>query len=204
MVALLHNSKKRFYECLAKNILETFVPEEYSNLILSDKPDLRMGEGVGIEVTRVLLDGAGQASGIFEHIRGKGQFDPRYVGTLNSLDYGLLYVNGKVEGYGPNKACIVDNEPLKREFMKKVNKQYDLPQVDLFMFSPMTNWFEEVLIDDFMQWTNGIQGIKFRRIMVFETVTLYICDTSCHSLRMINVDHDGFLACVETAQNHAY
>ena len=47
-----HNDDKRYYEYLAKTILETFIPEQYSEIVLSDRPDLSIPGKLGIEVTK--------------------------------------------------------------------------------------------------------------------------------------------------------
>ncbi len=66
-----HDSQKKYYEYLAKLILESFLPERYHNLRCDEKPDLRMGTDYGIEVSRAMFEGEGKASAIFSRIKDK-------------------------------------------------------------------------------------------------------------------------------------
>ena len=195
--------QKIYFEYLAKLILETFVPSDYINLELKDKPDLRMGDSIGIEVTRVLIDGEGQASGIFEHVRDNNidSIDNRYLTTLDRIDYYLLQKNGEIIGYGPTNAMVVDSSPLNNSFSNKLRKTYDMSSVDIFMFSPMREWFEKDCIEEFMVWTNINGGDAFRRIMVYEYPCLYLYESK--QLRVINLDHDKCLQCIMEAKQYA-
>ena len=155
-----HNSEKVYYEQLAKLLLETFLPNDYQGLTVSDKPDLRMGEDHGIEVTRAVYEGDGQASGIFQHIKmkSKDQVDSRHLQTFDKIGYELIELNGIIGGYSPREATWVNNELLKRTFERKakIAKQYQSSTTDLFIFSPYSEWFEEHLIHAFMIWAENL------------------------------------------------
>ncbi len=47
-----HMQNKNYYENLAKLILEEFLPQRFYDLKLSDRPDIRQADWIGIEVTR--------------------------------------------------------------------------------------------------------------------------------------------------------
>ena len=58
-----HNFKKNYYECLAKLVLENALPETFDDLELTDKPDLKKTDQIGIEVTRTFFEGEAHADG---------------------------------------------------------------------------------------------------------------------------------------------
>lgn len=50
------HTKFDYNECYAKIVLEKFFPDEYKNLHISDRPDLRTEDGnIGIEVISAIL-----------------------------------------------------------------------------------------------------------------------------------------------------
>lgn len=189
-----HNAEKRYYECLAKLILETYLPDVYHGLEVSDCPDLRLGCDHGIEVTRVLYPNKAQISGIFHHIARKdiGTVDKRHLDTLKRLNAEIFSDDrGIVYGYSPGEAIWVNDDVLKKEFMKKTNKyqQYaaNVSTVDLFMFSPLNNWFEETLIRGLMQWVVEENACCFENIFVFEYDYLYAFNAPTRAFRTIPV-----------------
>ena len=196
-----HRLLKTYEEYLAKLLLETFMPEDYSDLVCDDKPDLRMGENIGVEVTRAISE-EGQASGIFEHLKGKADVDERHIKTIQDIEYELLYFNGMVVGYGPSSATIVDNVLLKQAFKKKLQKEYPLSIIDLFIFSPMNEWFEEECIKEFFVWSNDNSSKHFRRIMVFEYPYLYVYDTLNSQIKQIEIEYINYSCCIDKAKRH--
>lgn len=198
---------KIFNEYLSKLILEAFLPEDYNALVLSDAPDLRLNINTGIEVTRAMIDGAGQASGIFEHIRDKeiGEINPKHLKTLKKIDYQVRTKNDIVVGYGPKDAMIITDAPLKLALSKKADKvlHYNMDTIDLFIFSPGDNWFEEDVIRDFMNWSIDNGGLLFRQILVFEYSYLYKFETSRKAFSQIVIDKNKYLQCIEMAKAYA-
>ncbi len=175
-----HDKEKKYYEYLAKKILETYIPEKYENLTLSDRPDLRMGDNFGIEVTRAVYPNMTQASGTFQHIARKSisQVDGRHLSLLEKLGC-RVFTNEKgfVFGYVPYEAIWINDEVLKVAYQKKVNKYETTPLTtiknDLFIYSPMDNWLEEDLVKGFMEWVYKTQKSPFECIIVFEYSYLY-------------------------------
>lgn len=175
-----HDKEKKYYEYLAKKILETYIPEKYENLILSDRPDLRMGDKYGIEVTRAVYPDMTQASGVFQHIARKNiiQADSRHLLLLDKLGCRVL-TNEKriVFGYVPYEAIWINDEALKVAYQKKVKKYEMWPlsttKNDLFIYSPMDNWLEEDLVKGFMDWIDKTRKCPFECIIVFEYSYLY-------------------------------
>ena len=47
-----HARNKNYYENLAKFVLEEFLPKRFYDLKLSDRPDIRQADWIGIEVTK--------------------------------------------------------------------------------------------------------------------------------------------------------
>ena len=208
-----HNAEKRYYECLAKLVLETYMPEEYYDLKFSECPDLRMGCNRGIEVTRVLYPGNAQISGIFHHIARKDirTVDKRHLNTLKRLNAKIFSNDrGIIFGCSPNEAIWINNDVLKKEFSKKRNKfrNYvaNVSIVDLFMFSPMSNWFEEPIINEFTQWIVGENQNCFENIFVFEYGYLYAFNAPSKTFGVIPVEtesHERFVQLLEMAKSYS-
>ena len=54
-----HARNKNYYENLAKFVLEEFLPKRFYDLKLSDRPDIRQADWIGIEVTKGFLAKSG-------------------------------------------------------------------------------------------------------------------------------------------------
>ncbi len=205
---MTHNSEKLFFEYLAKLILETFLPNEYYNLIISDKPDLRMGKDHGIEVTRALYENEGQAASVFQHIRmqSKKQVDQRYLQTMKRTGFDVIEIDGVIGGYSPMEAVWINADLLKSTFNKKMEKAdgYPLLSVDLFIYSPMSEWFEEKVVLEFMEWTNDNGGSSFSKIIVFEMPYIYTYSSKNNSYSKISINHEQFRNCVVKAREIAH
>lgn len=202
-----HNSEKVYFEQLARLLLETFLPNDYQGLTISDKPDLLMGEDHGIEVTRAVYEGDGQASGIFQHIKmkSKDQVDSRHLQTFDKIGYEVIELNGIIGGYSPREATWVNNELLKRTFERKAKivKQYQSSITDLFIFSPFSEWFEEYLIHDFMIWAEKHGGSAFSKIIVFEYPYIFLYSSKESTFSKISIDREPYLQCCEIAREIA-
>lgn len=203
-----HNFEKVFYEELAKLLLEVFLPNDYQNLYVSDKPDLRMGETHGIEVTRAMYGGEGQASGIFQHIKlkNKDQVDQRYLRTLDNIGFELFVSDGIIGGYGPREAVWINDDVLRNTFIKKLSlaANYQLQTIDLFIYSPHSEWFEEDTIRGFMVWANNYSGSVFSKIIVFEAPYIYVYSNKNSCFRKVTIDENLYRHCLELAREIAY
>ena len=193
-----HDFEKLYYEYLAKLILEGFLPQEYKEIILADRPDLRMGENYGIEVTRALYPNQGQAKGIFNHLAHKSIYnvDKRYLKTMEKLEHELLISNeGKIWGHLPKEGVLIDDAVLRKEYLKKAKKHsqgvYTTLITDLFIYSPLYNWLEEEIIRRFMNWIDEIQECPFLHIMVFEYKYLYVYNVQTKHFETITVDEES-------------
>ena len=190
-----HSYEKRYYECLAKLILENYLPGKFNNIELSDQPDLRMGDEYGIEVTRALYIDEAQASGIFKHLANSNikEVDARHIETMKRLGAKLLiHDDGKIYGFCPSEGVWINDNELRREYQKKVEKyhknNYSLRTVDLFIYSPLYDWLEEDIIRGFMQWIDEKKDCPFNNIMVFEYSYLYLYNTAAKEFEKISVD----------------
>lgn len=206
MVIHSHNKEKLYYEHLARLLLETYLADEYHEITVSDKPDLRMGNNHGIEVTRVLLKGLGETSGIFKHIKMKKleEVDPRHVQSINNNSYRLFCPNGIICGYSPCSAVWVSDDELRYAFINKANiiSNYKAVSiVDLFMFSPMFDWYEEDRIYRFLNWASQNYPNSFHQIIVFEMPYIFAYTLSTKAFRSIPVDKQTYRSCCEAAKN---
>ena len=199
-----HNTSKMYYKYLAKCILETFLPSHFWGIILSDKPDLRNSNGEGIEVTRAFFAGDGEASGRFQRIKDKpiNEIDKRDLARLEQLDYEVLYINGKAGGYCPPAQWCTLSE-IQECFIAKLGKASTYSNTTcLFIYSPMFDWYEHGMIEEFTQWASELQKAlenKFSKVYIFEYTALYICDLEVEEVTKINLEHDEIYKCCEKA-----
>ena len=203
-----HNKEKDYYEYLAKLLLEQFLPDTYSDLQLADKPDLRMGDDYGIEVTREMLPGEGQVSGVFEHLKMKPliEADQRKIKTINRLGYRLVVRDDIIIGYSPKSAFWVSNQELENSFLQKIEKcaQYKgFSSVDLFIFSPMFDWYGKDMVYEFMMWVDGRNNGCFSKILVYEEKFIYSYDTRNKQFKTIPIDESVLHNCCVKAKQFA-
>lgn len=175
-----HNQEKTYYELLAKEVLESFLPEIYHDLKHSDKPDLVMNECRGIEVTRAMYENDGQANGLFNKIANKNvrDIDHRHLETFERINHSLLInKDGTVFGHGPKDAMVINSRILKEAFTKKLEKREKYAKIDamdIFIFSPMDDWLEKNNVYEFMEWVGINHPKSFDNIIVFEWSRLYL------------------------------
>ena len=199
-----HNTNKTYYEYLAKCILETFLPSAFSDIILTDKPDLINSGRDGIEVTRALFAGDGEASGRFQRIKDKpiDEIDKRDLTRLEQLDCDVMYFDGKAGGYCPPAHWCTLSE-IQESFTAKLNKASTYGNTaSLFIYSPMFNWYEPGMMEEFTQWASALQRARetgFSTVYVFEYTSLYICDLATQEVIKIDLEHDAVQKCCESA-----
>lgn len=201
-----HNTNKLYYEYLAKCILEAFLPSLFTGIALSDKPDLINSNGDGIEVTRALFTGDGEANGRFQKIKNKPieEIDKRDLTRLQQLDCNVLYFNGKAGGYSPPAQWCTLVE-IQTAFSDKLRKADSYENTSmLFVYSPMFDWYEPGMIEEFTQWAASIQKAKekhFSKVFVFEYTSLYICNLDIQEVTRLSLDHDTVQKCCEQAMS---
>lgn len=80
-------AQKRFDEYFAKVVLEKCFPEKFTDLQISDKPDLRCGNTIGIEVTNCMPTRVAEAFNLWHRVAKQGtQTPPRIFERLKQLD----------------------------------------------------------------------------------------------------------------------
>ena len=79
-------AQKRFDEYFAKVVLERCFPEKFIDLQIADKPDLRCGTEIGIEVTNCMPKKAVEAFKLWHKVSKQGeQTSPRIFERLEQL-----------------------------------------------------------------------------------------------------------------------
>ena len=66
-------AKKRFDEYFAKVVLEYCFPKRFTDLQIADKPDLRCGNAIGIEVTNCMPKEAAEAFNLWHRVAKQGR-----------------------------------------------------------------------------------------------------------------------------------
>ena len=114
-------AQKRFDEYFAKVVLEKCFPEKFSDLQISDKPDLRDGNEIGIEVTNCMPKEAVEAFNLWHRVEKQGdQTPPRILERLEQLkDTVHLEGNSLIWEQGSYVDDDIDNSPIK-EFVNAV------------------------------------------------------------------------------------
>lgn len=113
--------RKRFDEYFAKVVLEYCFPERFVNLKIADKPDLRQGCQIGIEVTNCMPKEAVEAFNLWHRAAKQGeQTPPRILERIEQLkDIVHLEGNSLIWEQGSYINDDINNSPIK-EFIKAV------------------------------------------------------------------------------------
>ncbi len=108
-------AQKRFDEYFAKVVLESCFPKRFTDLQISDKPDLRCGKEVGIEVTNCMPKEAAEAFNLWHRVEKQGeQTPPRILERLEQLkDTVHLEGNSLIWEQGSYVDDDIDNSPIK-------------------------------------------------------------------------------------------
>ena len=120
-------SQSRFEEYFAKVVLESCFPKRFINLQVADKPDLRCGNEIGIEVTNCMPKEAAEALNLWQEFEKLGEkTPPRILERLEQLkDTVHLVGNELIWEQGSYKDDDIENSPIKDFFnsvKKKVNR----------------------------------------------------------------------------------
>ena len=130
------HTKLDSWECYAKIVLEDLLSDEFSNLILADKPDLQDINGVvGIEVTRAENPAQIEAESLYSGLRDKNedqrQHDIERIEQLGAKVYGgfMMGIGGPVSFDRVNTAIAKKCEKLSKGGYQHFNEYH------LFLFS---------------------------------------------------------------------
>lgn len=178
-----HSRNKDYYECLAKLILENCFGESYPDLKLGDRPDLRTSNGRGIEVTQAMFYGAGETTGLFRMMKMK-RIKEVPIQTIEAFERrgNKLFVrNGIICGYIPPAQWFSLSELQKcfKEKLTKIENYQGFEFVDLFVFSPVFEYYELEDVESFCGWCQTEQRDKvkqFDRVFVFDEPNIFRCD----------------------------
>lgn len=113
--------QKQFDEYFAKVVLEKCFPEKFIDLQIEDKPDLRYGSEIGIEVTNCMPQKAVEAFNLWHRVAKEGeQTSPRILERLEQLKDTVRREGNKlIWDRGSYVEDDIDNSPIK-EFINAV------------------------------------------------------------------------------------
>lgn len=113
--------RKIFDEYFAKVVLEYCFPKRFTDLQIADKPDLRCGNAIGIEVTNCMPKEAAEAFNLWHKVEKLGEKTPPLIlERLEQLkDTVHLVGNELIWEQGSYINDDIDNSPIK-EFIKAV------------------------------------------------------------------------------------
>ena len=119
-------AQKRFDEYFAKVVLQSCFPKRFADLKISDKPDLRCGNEIGIEVTNCMPKEAAEAFSLWRKVeRLRDKTPQRIWERLEQLKDTVHLVGNEL--IWEQDAYInddIDNSPIK-EFTKAVAKKIE-------------------------------------------------------------------------------
>lgn len=175
-----HDKEKRYFEHLAKLILEELYPERYKDLIEQDSPDLKTQDGCGIEVTRSFYTGDAEASGLFQYLTNQGENIERAKERIEKLGYKLIERNGRIIGITTKEAIWETTKEIEVAFLKKYKKIKNYTdKVDLFIYAPMFDCYSVRMITEFVKWIDsqiGENELSFGCIYIFDYASIYVCE----------------------------
>ena len=118
--------QKRFDEYFAKVVLEYCFPERFVDLKIADRPDLRYGDLIGIEVTNCMPKEAVEAFNLWHRAAKQGeQTPPRIFERIEQLkDIVHLEGNSLIWEQGSYMNDDINNSPIK-EFIKAVGSKVE-------------------------------------------------------------------------------
>lgn len=118
--------QKRFDEYFAKVVLEYCFPERFVDLKIADRPDLRYGDLIGIEVTNCMPKEAVEAFNLWHRAAKQDeQTPPRIFERLEQLkDIVHLEENSLIWEQGSYMNDDINNSPIK-EFIKAVGSKVE-------------------------------------------------------------------------------
>lgn len=116
-------AQKRFDEYFAKVVLESCFPERFTDLQISDKPDLRSGDEVGIEVTNCMPARVAEAFNLWHRVeKERENTSPRILERLEQLDEVQLVGNSLVWDQGQYYTDDIEKSPIKNILRAAENK----------------------------------------------------------------------------------
>ena len=191
-----HNRETKYYEYYAKGILENALPEEYHDIKMQDRPDLINYDSRGIEVTRAMYCGYGEASKMFQLIKNKpvAVANRRALKRLIELGYRIIKLpNGLIAGYGLKEAVWESNREIEYCFTSKQKKidSYKCDNMELFIFAPMFDSYDLKEIEEYQDWMNSMSknyNRRFSRVFVYQYKKLFVCDLHNRTVFVIKMD----------------
>lgn len=118
------SKRKIFDEYFAKVVLEYCFPKRFTDLQIADKPDLRYGNEIGIEVTNCMPKEAAEAFNLWDKVAMQGEKTPqRIIERLEQLDVVQLDEKGLIWNQGTYTNNI-DISPIK-DFLNAVEKKVE-------------------------------------------------------------------------------
>lgn len=153
--------QKRYEEYFVKVILESCFPDKFVDLQISDRPDLRSGTNVGIEVTNCMPQKGVEAFNLWHRVAKQREQTPtRIIERLEQLKEvehdgtGLVWQQGT---YTDN----IDNSPIKH-FLNAVEKKVERLNSNNADYAEMKSY--ELFVNSFIFIPNYQIGAVLERL----------------------------------------
>lgn len=198
------HTKLNYDECYAKIILEMFLPGIYSNLQLSDKPDLRdVGKNTGVEVTSAIPRREQEALSLaceIPYLEEKAQ--NKRISYLKKIGYsyskygmthpprGYMWIgwdNPDVE----ITFCKDFLDAVKAKIEKLNSGKYELlKQYDLFVISELyiEDWMPECLLEKLISYKS--EKLNYSRVYLLALNGLFVFELNTNKWWAIDIQAD--------------
>ena len=207
-----HDAEKAYLEHFAKELLETLLPDKYSQISHSERPDLLMGPDYGIEVTWAMFENQGRGRGILNIASGK-KLEQLSKGIRRNIEKANIEMitkdNGIICGYEHKEyrnRCTDDE--LIQEYQKKKEKiaGYSTKITDLFIFPALAqidNWLGEDVICEYFKTISDDENNPFNNIIVYEEPTLYVLNIPKKQYISIRGQEEQIKKCYMAADSYS-
>ncbi len=179
-----------FFERYARASLIDLVDESFIGLQNYDRPDLQdKDRGIGIEVTRAILENKDVANALMNEIVGKPVVEVFEDDRINSAKYDYRYgINEKIE-FEYWAAAL----PLRRIIKNKVHKVAagfygDFSEYGLYIFSKEDLAYD--MVSSTLSYIVELQKDykkKYRFMYISQIQQLFVCDLENPSFKMIEI-----------------
>ncbi len=204
-----HNNDKRYYEYLAKTILETFIPEQYSEIVLSDRPDLSIPGKLGIEVTKA--DIFSENKNYFRKYldkKEKSEIDEKIIKNFEKRGNQIIFhPNGTIGGFLPPARWLGIDE-IKNAYTAKKKKLANYPEnipIYLFIHSPSFNDYDIDDINKYILWINSQRDGRreYSMVYIYQEDVLYIINIISNELQVLPIDKNKLNMCCAMSKEYA-
>lgn len=180
------HTKLDYHECYAKIVLEELFPDQFTNLVLSDKPDLQDTQSnIGIEVTIAENSKTLEA----ENLYSKLPYVDEYIKIKNIeriKQCGATYENGILSSSGNDDFRLI-NQAINKKIKKLQEAEYHvLDEYQLFVFSSI--FANDVMLKDELNYLLEREIVDyFKKIYILVPGALFCFNLMLRTYKVLEI-----------------